>query len=213
MNADIGIWSRGVDRTNFHPGRRDPAWRQSLGLEDDLPVIGFLGRLVMEKGLDVFADTIDELTRRGVAHRVLVVGDGPAHDWFAGRIPDAVFAGFQSGQDLGRAAASMDVLFNPSTTETFGNVTLEAMACGVPVVAARATGSDSLVAEQISGRLVMPGAIEDFADALQTYAADPALRAQHGAAGEERSRAYAWDSINQTVADTYLRLIHQRSKV
>ena len=67
---------------------------------------------------------------------MLVVGDGPAREWFEKRLPDAVFAGFQAGADLGRAVASMDMLFNPSVTETFGNVTLEAMAAGLPVVAA-----------------------------------------------------------------------------
>lgn len=212
MNYDIDIWSRGVDRDVFHPGARDTAWRQSLGIADDEVVIGFLGRLVMEKGLDVFSDSIDQLARRGVAHRVMVVGEGPAHDWFTERLPQAVFTGFQGGADLGRAVASMDVLFNPSVTETFGNVTLEAMACGVPVVAAAATGSQSLVDEGISGRLIAPGAVRQFAEALRAYVEDPALRARHGAAGEARSLEFSWDRINQAVADTYLRLIRQKGR-
>jgi glycosyltransferase involved in cell wall biosynthesis len=86
------------------------------------------------------------------------------------------------------------------------------MACGVPVVAARATGSVSLVEDGVSGTLVAPGDIGGFADALAAYIADPGLRAAHGAAGEVRSRAYAWDAINQTVADTYLRLIAARER-
>ena len=210
MNDDISLWERGVDREIFAPGRRDLTWRRTLGMADDAVAIGFLGRLVMEKGLDAFADTIAELRRRGVAHDVLVIGDGPARCWLEGRLPGASFAGFQGGADLGRAVASMDVLFNPSVTETFGNVTLEAMACGVPVVAARATGSTSLVEDGVNGRLVPPGDIEGYADALAAYAGDPALRAAHGAAGEAKSRAYSWDAINQTVADTYLRLIAAR---
>ncbi len=212
MNYDIDIWSRGVDRDVFHPGRRDTAWRQSLGIADDEVVIGFLGRLVMEKGLDVFSDSIDQLARRGVAHRVMVVGEGPAHDWFTERLPQAVFTGFQGGADLGRAVASMDVLFNPSVTETFGNVTLEAMACGVPVVAAAATGSQSLVDDGVSGRLIAPGAVRQFAEALRAYVEDADLRARHGAAGEARSLEFSWDRINQAVADTYLRLIRQKGK-
>lgn len=211
MNYDVSIWSRGVDREIFHPGRRDNGWRQSLGIADDEVAIGFLGRLVMEKGLDVFSDTIDELDRRGIAHRVLIIGEGPARDWFEARLPRAVFAGFQAGADLGRAVAGMDVLFNPSVTETFGNVTLEAMACRVPVVAAAATGSESLVDDHVSGRLIRPGAVHAFAEALRGYATDAPLRERHGAAGEARSLEFSWDRINQAVADTYVRLIRQKA--
>jgi phosphatidylinositol alpha 1,6-mannosyltransferase len=211
MNFDIDIWSRGVDRDIFYPARRDLAWRQSLGIADDMPVIGFLGRLVMEKGLDVFSDTIDQLNRRNVEHAVVVVGEGPARGWFESRLPKAKFVGFQGGADLARAVSSMDMLFNPSVTETFGNVTLEAMACGLPVVAAKATGSQSLVVDNVSGRLITPGAIAQFAEALRLYCEDPTLRAQHGKAGEARSLDYSWDAINQTVADTYIRLIRQRA--
>jgi phosphatidylinositol alpha 1,6-mannosyltransferase len=210
MNYDIGIWSRGVDREVFSPARRELAWRRDLGIGDEEAAIGFLGRLVMEKGLDVFADSIDELARRGIAHRVLVVGEGPARAWFEARLPQAVFTGFQGGADLGRAVASMDVLFNPSVTETFGNVTLEAMACGVPVVAAAATGSQSLVDDHVSGRLIAPGAVHAFAEALRCYIQDSALRARHGAAGERRAGDFGWDQINRTVAETYLRLVRQK---
>jgi phosphatidylinositol alpha 1,6-mannosyltransferase len=210
MNFDIDIWSRGVDRELFNPGLRDLTWRRSLGFGDDEVVVGFHSRLVMEKGLDVFSDTLDELRRRGIAHRTLIVGEGPARGWLETRLPQAVFAGFMGGKDLGKAVASMDVLFFPSTTETFGNVTLEGMACGLPVVAADATGSASLVDDGATGRLIRPGAVHAFAEALRSYIDQPELRVAHGAAGEARSLEFSWDRINQTVADTYLRLIRAR---
>lgn len=210
MNDDVSLWTRGVDRDVFHPGARDMEWRKSLGIANDEKVVGFLGRLVMEKGLDVFAATIARLRERGVAHRVLVIGEGPARSWFEENLPGGVFVGHQSGADLGRAVASMDMLFNPSITETFGNVTLEAMACELPVVAAAATGSESLVADGVSGALVKPGDVTAFADALGAYLTDPALARAHGKAGEMRARDFAWDTINQAVADTYQRLLIER---
>ena len=212
MNSDIGIWSRGVDRTTFNPERRDMAWRRGLGLHDDEYVIGFLSRLVMEKGLGVFCDAIDRLRESGVPHRVLIVGEGPARAWFAARLPDAVFTGFLAGTDLGRAVASMDTMFFPSETEAFGNVSLESMACAVPLIAAAATGSENLIDDGRSGRLIEPGAVADYAEALRAYALDPQLRARHGKASEMRSRDFEWDQINQAVADTYLRLVASKQE-
>ncbi|GAA4052189.1 glycosyltransferase family 4 protein [Parerythrobacter jejuensis] len=206
MHTDIGLWTRGVDRDVFDPSRRDLEWRRSLGLADEDVAIAFLGRLVMEKGLDVFADSIIALRKKQVPHKVLVIGDGPAREWFEKALPGGTFAGFQTGRDLGRALASADIFLNPSITETFGNVTLEAMASGLPVVAASATGSTSLVADGESGQLITPGDTEAFAEALAPYCADDALRLAHGKAGEKRSRAYSWDAINQAVVDTYLRI-------
>jgi len=209
MSYDVGIWSRGIDREIFQPQRRSDDWRASLGIEPDDVVIGFVGRLVMEKGLDIFADTIDQLHRRQVRHKVLVVGEGPARDWFEKRLPSAIFAGFQQGEQLGRAVASMDMLFNPSVTETFGNVTLEAMAAGLPVVAARATGSESLIEDRVTGRLIQPGRTQAFADALQAYCDDAELRASAGKAGLQVSERYGWDQVNQELVDAYLRIIRQ----
>lgn len=217
MHTRIGLWSRGVDRTIFSSARRDPAWRRSLGLADDDVAIVFLGRLVMEKGLDVFAETIARLREQGAPHKVLVIGDGPARGWFEANLPGGIFAGFKTGEALGQALASGDVFFNPSVTETFGNVTLEAMASGLPVVAAGATGSASLVADGVTGRLVAPtgsmkGDAAGFAAALAPYCADPALRAAHGAAGEARACEYSWEAINAVVADTYVQLVEERRK-
>lgn len=209
MNFDVGIWSRGIDRERFNPDRRDMAWRRGLGISGDVPVIGFIGRLVMEKGLDVFAETIDRLGRRGIDHKVLVVGEGPARDWFEKRLPDAVFVGFKTGDELARAVASMDMLFNPSVTETFGNVTLEAMASGLPVIAAAATGSESLVEDGVTGRLVRPGACDQFCDALALYCRDPEARRAAGKAGAQASRRYGWDEVNQELVEGYLRVIRQ----
>lgn len=210
MHRDIGIWSRGVNRTIFNPGVRDLALRRGVGIEDEEVAIGFLGRVVMEKGLPEFAAAMNELTRRGVPHKVLVLGDGPARDWFAKEVPEARFAGYLMGAELGRWVAGMDVFFNPSITETFGNVTLEAMACGVPVVAARATGATTLVRDGETGTLVEPGNIPAFADALQRYVENASLRQAHGAGGEARSKLFDWDTINRGMADTYLRLVTAR---
>ncbi len=204
MATNGKIWSRGVDAAMFTPSRRSLDWRRSLGVGDDERVVAFVGRLVMEKGLDDFANAVDALTANRVKHRVLIVGEGLAWDWAQARMPQAIFVRHLAGEDLARAYASSDVFMNPSTTETFGNVTLEAMACGLPVVGARATGTSSLVHHGISGQLVTPGDIEGYATALTTYLADDRAAAMAGEAGLALSRRYSWDEINQTMLDHYL---------
>ncbi len=213
MNRDIAIWSRGIDRDQFNPDRRDMAWRRSLGIPDEEMVVAFLGRVVMEKGLDVFADAIHAFIDRGIKHRVLVIGDGPAMPWFEQQLPDAIFTGQLTGDDLARAVASSDVLLNPSITEAFGNVTLEAMACALPVIAAEATGATNLVRDGVTGTLVDASDIDGFADALEAYAHDPELRRRHGEAGLAFARTMDWDRINSIVLRVYRHAIIKRQRL
>lgn len=207
MNADVGIWSRGIDRHVFQPERRSLEWRRSLGIADDDFVVAFFGRIVLEKGIDVFADVSKELTRRGVAHRVLVIGDGPARDALADSVPGAIFAGHQAGTDLGKAIASADLLLQPSVTETFGNVTSEAMACALPVVGADATGTSSLVTNGVTGALVPPRDIGAYADAIARYASDRDAARAAGAAGAKVADGYTWDAVNGSLAAKYIDII------
>lgn len=213
MNRDIAIWARGIDREQFNPDRRDMEWRRSLGIADDEMVIAFLGRVVMEKGLDVFADAIRAFGTFGLKHRVLVIGEGPARPWFEQQIPDGIFLGQQTGTDLARALASSDLLLNPSITEAFGNVTLEAMACALPVLAAEATGATNLVRTGINGMLVDGIEPDEFADALAAYARDPEMRRRHGEAGLAAARTMDWDTINSAVIRAYRHAIVKRGRL
>ncbi|MXP10100.1 glycosyltransferase family 4 protein [Pseudoblastomonas halimionae] len=210
LGERFGIWQRGVDKSIFNPGRRDLEWRREMGIADDAVAIGYLGRLVLEKGLGQFAEVIGELRERGVKHEVLVIGEGPARDWFAERVPDARFAGFQIGEGLARAVAGMDVLLNASSTEGFSNVTLESMACAHPVVAVDTIGSDHLVQDGVNGRLIERGNIAGFADALEAYCKGASLREAHGQAALARAHEFDWDGVNDAVAQTYLELLKER---
>ena len=213
MNRDIQTWTRGIDRDQFNPDQRDMEWRRSIGIADDEMVIGFLGRIVMEKGLDVFADAIHAFATFGLKHRVLVIGEGPARPWFAEQLPDAIFTGQLTGTDLSRALASSDVLLNPSMTEAFGNVTLEAMACALPVIAADSTGATNLVRYGVTGMLVDGEDPDEFAEALAAYARDPELRRRHGEAGLAVARTMDWDTINSAVIRAYRHAIIKRDRL
>jgi len=213
MNRDITIWTRGIDRDQFNPERRDMAWRRAQGIADDETVVAFLGRIVMEKGLDVFADAIHAIEPLKMKHRVLVIGEGPARGWFEQQLPDAIFTGQITGTDLARALASADVFFNPSITEAFGNVTLEAMASGLPVIAAEATGATSLVHVGQTGMLVDGTDADAFAEAIVQYARDPEMRRRHGLAGLEIAKTMDWDTINSAVVRAYKHAIIKRERL
>lgn len=211
MSEHVNIWSRGVESDLLNPARRDLAWRRSLGISDDEFVIGWLGRLVLEKGVERFCDTLDTLKSRGIPHRALIIGDGPARSLFESRAPEAVLLGFQTGVDMARALASTDVLVNPSKTEVFGNVTLEGMACGLPVIVADAPGTKHLVDHEVHGLLVPATDVDGYADAIARYIAEPDLRARHAAAGLARAQTFSWDGVNGALAEQYKALIAAKS--
>lgn len=205
----VRTWARGVDPELFHPGRRSEAWRASHGFDPHRPVIVFLGRIVMEKGLAVFAEAIRRLEAAGHAPQVLVIGDGPARTWFQTQMPGAVFTGFLSGETLATALASGDIFLNPSTTETFGNVNLEAMASGLAMVCADAPNTRALLRHGRNARLCVdqPAA---YAEALGELILSPDTRLGLAAEALERSAAYRWTEILNDVVEVYAEALNAR---
>ena len=211
VDDGLRLWRRGVDTDRFAPGRRSMDWRRAQGIGDNEVVVAFVSRLVWEKGLDVYADVIQRLERRGVPHRSLVVGDGPAREELEERLPNTCFTGFLEGTDLARAYASSDVFLFPSDTETFGNVTLEAMASGLPTIAADAAGSRDLVAPETTGLLCPPGDRAAFAEATQRLVLDAALRREMSAAAHERAQHFTWPTILDQMNEYYDEVLARRA--
>lgn len=206
------VWSRGVDRTIFHPGRRSLEWRRSHGFADDQTVVVYFGRMVVEKGLAVFAEAVERLEALHPGVGVLAIGDGPERAWFQSRLPGAVFVGHLAGEDLARAVASGDVLLNPSVTESFCNVTLEAMASGLAAVCSDAPNHRNLIRSSETGRLCAPADASAYAQALAQLAADPSLRRTMGSAAAAEAARYDWDAILSGVADVYREALSLRAE-
>jgi glycosyltransferase involved in cell wall biosynthesis len=203
ISKGLRLWERGVDTSLFSRGKRSMEWRRSVGVLDDQPLLAFVGRVVREKGLTVFTEVVRALESMGLRHRSLVVGDGPALDDLRRQLPNTIFTGFLEGQTLARTYASADVLLFPSDTETFGNVTLEAMASGVPVICADATGSSSLVIHEVTGYLAPPGEVTYFRDYAALLLADHQLRRRMGNAARERSQNYDWGTAMERIVAYY----------
>lgn len=199
----IRIWGRGVDRALFTPARRSDEWRRAQGFKDGEPVVLFFGRLVQEKGLDAFAETMRALDERGHHLRPLIVGDGPARPRLAEQLPGARFTGHLDGDALGRAVASADILVNPSVTEAFGNVNLEAMAAGLALVSADVGSAQALIEDKKSGLLVPPARPAAYADAVESLIRSPQRRRALGLAALAVSAAYNWADILDGVVALY----------
>ena len=172
-HVETGVWSRGVDRALFNPARRDEAWRAARGYRPDDVAIAFFGRLVLEKGTQIFAEIVHELRRRG--HRVvpLVIGEGPERERMTEALGEAVFTGHVEGDELGRAVASADIMVNPSVTEAFGNVNLESLAAGLAVVGADVPVVRAMIDPGLTGVSPIPTSATDFADAVERLLIDP----------------------------------------
>lgn len=198
----VSIWSRGVDRVLFSPARRDRAWRREQGWSDEDMVVLFFGRLVAEKGIAAFVAAVGALQARDRRVRVLVVGAGPAAGAF-GALRDCVLAGHLDGAPLARAVASADILLNPSTTEAFGNVLLEAMASGLAIVSADAPNAHALLAHQVNGLICPDGDPDAYAVAVAALIASKDLRHRLGSAAREASAAYSWDAASASVETAY----------
>ena len=207
QSQHVEVWARGVDSDLFAPAKRDMAWRRAQGIADDAVAISFAGRLVKEKNTAIYMRVMNALTAKGLKVKPIVIGDGPEMAAMKAGLKNGVFAGFLHGAELARAYASSDIFFFPSESETFGNVTLEAMASGLPAVNAIASGSNSLVVEGVTGHLVSARDEATLGARLETLARDEALRRRMGEAARARALDYSWDHILDGLLASYRRVL------
>ena len=198
----LALWSRGVETDLFAPTRRSAMWRAGQGIGESEVAVLFFGRLVLEKGVDCFADTIARLRAQGLPVRPVVIGEGPARDRMRAALPDAVFTGHLQGLPLAIAVASCDVMINPSMTETFGNVTLEAMASGLAVVAADVASTHNLIDHGVNGLISAPHPAIYAHHATQAIG-DAELRRALGEAAHGAAQARTWDVVLDGVLESY----------
>ncbi|MBW8708803.1 MAG: glycosyltransferase family 1 protein [Alphaproteobacteria bacterium] len=197
-------WPRGIETDRFNPARRSAAWRARHGIAEDELIVLHVSRLVREKRLDMLAAALNKIT---APHRVVIVGDGPDRGFVESQLPHAIFTGFLDGDELATAYASSDIFFFPSDSESFGNVTLEAMASGLACVCADATGSRSLVVDGQTGLLAPAGDAAAFARHIAALAMDVSLRHRMGQAARARALGFSWDETLARMLGYYRALL------
>ncbi len=196
----VEVVARGVDTALFAPERRSPALREAWGARPDTLVMAVVGRLAPEKNLELAIRAYDAVRGRVPDARLVLVGDGPARAKLAARRPEIVFAGMRTGEDLAAHYASADLFLFPSLTETFGNVTTEALASGLPVVAFDYAAAAEWVANGRNGWLAPSGDEAAFVDAVLHVAGDAALRRVLAGNARASVRSAEWGAIARRLA-------------
>ena len=204
----ILLWGRGVDTVDFGPVQRDEELRSTL-LDGGDTLLLSVGRVSDEKRIDVLLDAFRLLQPSAPGARLLVVGDGPARARLEEGTPEGVaFLGELRGAALARIYASADLFCFPSTTDTFGQVILEAGASGLPTVASAAGGASELVEHGETGLLVPPDDPRAFSAALGRLVGDPALRLRLGEAALAAAGRRTWERSFAELRDAYRIAVH-----
>lgn len=211
VKGNFLLWPRGVDPAVFNPSHRSETWRKKLGINTDDMVILFVARLKWEKGLKVLSAVCREIHANQPRVRTVIVGDGVGYAPLRAQLPDTIFAGELTGKALSVAYASADLFFYPSTTETFGNVTLEAMASGLPTLCADAPGSKSLVQHGVTGFLVDASDVDGFVARARVLVEKVELRRAMAASALRAAQSYSWDKTFATLWQYYAKLDGRRN--
>ena len=198
----VRVWPRGVDTELFRPERRSEELRRSWRVSDERPALLYVGRLSREKGLMRLPALSAHLHTRGFDHRLVFVGDGPIRRELAEACPDAVFMGVRGREAVAEAFASSDIFVFPSTTDTAGNVVLEAQASGLPVVVSACGGPKENLLPDRTG-LVCGTDTAEWAAALSMLLMEPRVRQRMAAAARGYSLRRQWDAALEPLYDTY----------
>lgn len=185
----VGVWGRGVDTERFNPARRDSHLHQTWAPNGEV-VIGYMGRLGAEKRVGDLAVLADL-----PGTRLVIIGDGPERAALESALPNAVFTGMLTGDQLPRQLASLDLFVHPGELETFGQAIQEAQASGLPTIAPRRGGPIDLIEPSHNGWLYTPGDLTDLRSRVADLAGDAFKRAVFGRTARQRTELRSWPQL------------------
>ncbi|MHA1776913.1 MAG: glycosyltransferase family 4 protein [Promethearchaeota archaeon] len=203
----VFLWSRGIDRKQFHPNLRSESLRKSWGAENR-PVILYTGRLVWYKDLDVLAEVYlffqDQKTNKPL---FVLAGDGPIRKDIEKLMPKAVFLGYVEDLKLGKTFASSDLFLFPSTTETFGQVVQEALASGIPAIVSNIGGCQEIIEKSQAGMIVAAKDSQAFLKACKKLLEDKEFYQRCQFNGLKFAKNRSWSHINEELLKKYEKII------
>ncbi|PZE19829.1 glycosyltransferase family 4 protein [Paenibacillus xerothermodurans] len=204
----LDLWQRGIDCRLFHPDRKNPAIREKYNFQEQFMCL-YVGRLAPEKDLDIMIELWNRMPAAlGSRIRWFIVGDGPLlKELRAAAPPNVTFTGCLQGESLAELYASADLFVFPSSTETFGNVALEALASGTPVIGARSGGVQEIVHHGKSGLLCAPRDTDSFVRAIVSVLEQPDKLMNFGHEGRLYASTQSWEAIFDGLLLKYARIL------
>ncbi len=205
---NVEVVSRGVDTQLFNPKRRSAELRASWGADEDTPVVMLVSRLAAEKNLGLAIDAFYKMREANPDARMVLVGDGPARERLQKQYPDIIFSGMQKGENLAEHYASGDIFIYPSMTETYGNVTIEAMASGLATVAFDYAAARQHIVNDSSGVLVPMGDEQAFILQAVLLIEDRERITRLRNAAHEAVRLQGWSHIMNQMESMLFKTLH-----
>jgi glycosyltransferase involved in cell wall biosynthesis len=205
---DVEMWQRGIELERFSPRYRNQDLHTSV-VRSDETVLLFVGRLVKEKDLDDLIAANHLLKDQGFRFKQVIVGDGPMRTELESKLPEAHFTGFLSGHELAEWYASSDLFIFPSTTETFGNVILEAFASGIPAVGVNKGGVADIITPGVDGLIAEANNPPDFAQKIAFFLKNKGMARELGADARKTAQKYSWKAINRQLLNSYQQVVCQ----
>ncbi|MGE6595175.1 glycosyltransferase family 4 protein [Bacillus proteolyticus] len=205
------IWGRGVDCTLFHPTYNKDLFRKKYNITAKY-ILSYVGRLAPEKDIDTLQDLIVKTTHARSDIHWLIAGDGPLAKTLRENVPktNVTFTGYLQGEDLAEAYASSDLMVFPSATETFGNVVLESLACGTPVIGANGGGVKNIITDGKTGFLCEPKNANSFLSSIYELLNNEEMRKQISLDAQSYAATQSWDEIFSNLLMHYDDVIQSR---
>lgn len=192
---NVEIWGRGIEINEFSPRKRNQELREKYCIDDEKLLL-YVGRIAPEKELDVLIDAVKILNKKKLKFKLLVIGDGPSKQGFEDEnIENVVFVGYKRGEELKEYYASTDIFTFPSSSETYGNVILEAMASGLPVVAPFAGGVKENLIDMENGLAFQTGDPEDMAEKIECLLTNSELIDRFGETARKHTLSKGWNEV------------------
>lgn len=200
---NLRVVARGVDTRLFHPGRRSRELRRAWGVAAQQPAVVHVGRLAAEKNLALVFSAFEAMRARHPHARLVLVGDGPKRHYYQRQYPQHVFAGMRRGEDLAAHYASADLFLMPSLTETYGNVTIEAMASGLAVLAFDYAAARQHIRDGENGLLAPPANERAFIERACALIDDRTLATALGRHARRTAERLAWSEVVDALVANY----------